>query len=254
MVDKGSGPPLVLIPGIQGRWEWMSPTIEALAVNHRVLSFSLTDTDHGESCFDAWVAGIDRLLDRAGVESATLVGVSFGGLVAIRYAAQRAARVSSLVLVSTPSPRWRLDPQSASYLKHPRLALPFLAVRSVRRLLPEIMAARPRWGLRLKLGAEYARRALQSPVSPAKMAQWVRTWMATDLVADCRQIAAPTTVITGERRLDRVVPIDGTLQLLELIPQAKHVVFAGTGHIGVVTRPDRFAALMGSALFARHAS
>ena len=32
----GSGPPLVLIPGIQGRWEYLRPAIDALGV---VLSF-----------------------------------------------------------------------------------------------------------------------------------------------------------------------------------------------------------------------
>ena len=31
MIDNGTVPSS-LIPGIQGRWEWMTPTIEALAV------------------------------------------------------------------------------------------------------------------------------------------------------------------------------------------------------------------------------
>ena len=31
MIDVGNGPPLVLIPGMQGRWEWMQPTVNALA-------------------------------------------------------------------------------------------------------------------------------------------------------------------------------------------------------------------------------
>ena len=31
MTDRGAGPPLVLVPGIQGRWEWMAPAVDALA-------------------------------------------------------------------------------------------------------------------------------------------------------------------------------------------------------------------------------
>jgi len=38
MVDVGSGPAIVLIPGIQGRWEWMRPSIRALAGKWRVLT------------------------------------------------------------------------------------------------------------------------------------------------------------------------------------------------------------------------
>jgi hypothetical protein len=31
VIDVGHGPPLVLVPGIQGRWEYLRPAIEALA-------------------------------------------------------------------------------------------------------------------------------------------------------------------------------------------------------------------------------
>ena len=43
IVDTGSGTPIVLIPGLQGRWEWMRPTVDALAKHHRVITFSLCD-------------------------------------------------------------------------------------------------------------------------------------------------------------------------------------------------------------------
>ena len=43
MIDRGSGTPVVLVPGIQGRWEWMRPAVDALAARCRVLTFSLCD-------------------------------------------------------------------------------------------------------------------------------------------------------------------------------------------------------------------
>ena len=49
MIDVGNGPPLVLIPGLQGRWEWMRPTVNALARTFRVLSFTLAG-DWGSRC------------------------------------------------------------------------------------------------------------------------------------------------------------------------------------------------------------
>ena len=40
VIDRGAGTPLVLIPGIQGRWEWMAPAVDALAARTRVLTGS----------------------------------------------------------------------------------------------------------------------------------------------------------------------------------------------------------------------
>jgi pimeloyl-ACP methyl ester carboxylesterase len=242
-MERGSGPPLVLIPGIQGRWEWMMPTIDALARTHRVLSFSLMDISGG-SAFQAWMAAIDRLLDRIGEPRATLVGASFGGLVAARYAAHRPERVAALVLVSSPAPGWRLDPESATYARRPRATLPFFAWRAIRRLTPEVIASFPTWRGRVQFAAAYAIRALRWPVSPRQMAAWVFEWMATDIAADCARITAPTLIVTGDSRLDRVVPVSSSLEYLTLIPGARHATLPGTGHVGLLAKPREFAALV----------
>ena len=41
IVEYGDGEPLVLVPGIQGRWEYMRPAIDALAPFFHVLTFAL---------------------------------------------------------------------------------------------------------------------------------------------------------------------------------------------------------------------
>jgi pimeloyl-ACP methyl ester carboxylesterase len=247
MIDTGSGPPLVLIPGIQGRWEWMAPAIKALSERHRVLSFSLDEAPHRRDVtgvFDGWIDGIDAMLDRAKEPRATIVGVSFGGLIAARYAARRPARTGALVLVSSPSPRHSLDKQSEAYLRHPRLALPLFAARACRRLLPETLSAQQTWGSRLRFLGSHVVRVLQTPIHPSRMAHWVRAWMATDIEADCRLVAVPTLVVTGEPHLDRVVPVTQSLDVVNYIKHAKHVVLDRTGHIGLVSRPAEFAALV----------
>jgi pimeloyl-ACP methyl ester carboxylesterase len=252
MTDRGQGPCIVLIPGIQGRWEWMRPAIDALSANARVLSFSLNEFEPdvglpgapGAETFDAWVRGTDALLDGAGVPRAAIAGVSFGGLIAFRYAAHRPDRTSRLLLVSAPPPRWEPDDRQRRYLRHPRLALPAFAAHGVTSLLPEILAARRTWRSRLSFGLFVGLRAVRYPVSPRRMARWVRAWMATDLEADCRRVAAPTLVITGEPHLDRQVPVSGTRLYLDLISGARHAELAATGHIGLVSRPREFAALV----------
>ena len=41
MFDRGSGPPLIVVPGVQGRWEWMQPALIALSRSCRTISYSL---------------------------------------------------------------------------------------------------------------------------------------------------------------------------------------------------------------------
>jgi pimeloyl-ACP methyl ester carboxylesterase len=242
-VDRGTGSPIVLLPGIQGRWEWMAPTIAALSRRHRVLSFSLNDVGE-RPLFERCVSHIDALLDRAGEREATILGVSFGGLIGVRYAARRPARARSLVLAAVPSPRATLEPRVMTAVSHPWLAFPLFAAGSLGRLTPEIVASHDSWLARLRFASRYAARAVQSPMSPSASASWVREWLATDLAADCCAIVAPTLVVTGEPGLDRVVPVTSTLQYVDLVPGAERRTLPRTGHLGFVTRPLEFAAIV----------
>jgi pimeloyl-ACP methyl ester carboxylesterase len=254
LVDVGRGAPIVLIPGIQGRWEWMAPTIRALSARHRVLSFSLDegpDRRNAADVFDGWVDAIDDILDRAHEPRAAICGVSFGGLIAARYAARRPDRTSALVMVSSPAPRARIDARSAAYLRHPRLALPLFAARACGRLGPETLAARLSWTSRARFLAGHLGRVARAPLYPSRMAHWVRAWMATDIEADCRRVTRPTLVVTGETALDRVVPVAQTLEVLDYIKGSTHVVLRRTGHIGVVSRPVEFSSLVTAFVDAR---
>lgn len=247
--------PIVVIPGIQGRWEWMRPAIDALVCRSPlgeggVWTFSLNEEGGTGDPFEQWMAAINGLIDRAGGAPVVLVGVSFGGLVAVRFAARHPDRVGALVLVSTPSPQMRLGPGDQGMVRRPITKLPVFAIRGVRRLAPEIFAAKDTWRERLAFAAAYGWQVLTHPVSPRQMARWVQAWQATDIASECARITAPTHLITGEPRLDRVVPVQSTLHYLTLIPGATFSRLSRTGHIGLISRPDDFSALVSEFLHA----
>lgn len=246
MVEFGAGPPLIVIPGIQGHWQWMTPALRALARRHRVLTFSLSEAGHDpSSLFDEWLGLVDALIARASSPRVPIVGVSFGGLIAVHAAARRADRVGALALVSTPAPRARLDAHARRCLAHPVLTLPLFAAGAVVHLLPEILAARATWAGRAAFASRYIRWPVTRPINPVRMAEWVHAWLAADLTAECDRIRAPTLLVTGEPALDRVVPVSSTLEYLRLVRGARHVTLEGTGHVGLVSRPDRFAEVIG---------
>jgi pimeloyl-ACP methyl ester carboxylesterase len=50
--------------------------------------------------------------------------------------------------------------------------------------------------------------------------------------------------VTGERALDHVVSVDDSVGYVPLIRGARGVVLERTGHLGSITRPDDFAAIV----------
>jgi pimeloyl-ACP methyl ester carboxylesterase len=61
-----------------------------------------------------------------------------------------------------------------------------------------------------------------------------------DVGPDCERITAPTLIVTGERGLDHVVPVDGSTAYVTRIRNAHAVVLERTGHLGTITRPEAF--------------
>lgn len=239
--DEGTGPAVVVIPGVQGRWEWMRPALRALARRCRTISYSLGSA----TTLEELAAQLDRVLEGRGIRCAAICGVSFGGLVALRYAASRRDRTTALVIVSSPSPSWHPSPRQARYLAKPWLSTPAFVATSPLRLWPEIRAAVASPIARARFTFAHASRILAAPVVPAAMAARLGLMAGEDFCADCARVAAPTLVITGEDALDRVVPAASTREYTRLIAGARYEMMDGTGHIGLVTQPERFARVVG---------
>jgi 3-oxoadipate enol-lactonase len=251
MFDEGKGPPLVVIPGVQGRWEWFRPGLLELSRHCRTISYSLCgDFRSGLKYdralgFDNYMRQLDGVLDRAGLDRAALCGISYGGFIAVRYAALRPDRVTAVALASSPGPGWTPNEQQRRYLARPWTSAPSFLMSSPGRLLPEICAAYDSWPERVNCAFRHAARALWHPMNPALMAERVAVQQAMDFEPDCCAVRAPTLVISGEDHLDRIVPADVTRRYQSLIPNARYEKLDRTGHLGVITRPRRFAELVG---------
>ena len=249
IVDVGAGPPLVLIPGVQGRWEWMRPGVEALSRHYRVLTFSLGDEPASgydfkvAEGFSNYVAQIEAVMDTAGVRTAIICGLSYGGLIAAAIAARHPDRTSALVLLSALPPRWQADSRARFYLRFPRLLFPLFALQSLR-LTREIRAARDTLFDGLAMSVTHGWNVVSHPTSPVRMARRVRFLEQLDLEVELSRLNVQTLIVTGEDRLDHVVPPMRTREYLKLWPQATSLTLTRTGHLGLITRPDELISML----------
>ena len=106
--DQGAGPAVLLIHGSSGDLGdfdgWMSTL---LAQHWRVVRIDLPGfglsgpVPNGNYSIDHMQSLIDGLMDELGIERFALVGTSYGGPVAFRYAATRTDRVTGLVIMNS---------------------------------------------------------------------------------------------------------------------------------------------------------
>ena len=252
IVERGQGVPVVLVPGIQGRWQYFEPAFDALARSCRAITFSLDGEPGAGRPFDR-AAGVDGLagqleavLDGLGLERAVLCGVSFGGLVALRFAATRPARTAGLILASTPGPGFHLRRRHEIYAKLPWLFGPVFFAEMPARVGQEVRAAIVSRRERMHFTWRQIRTFLKAPLSMSRMAARARL-IGGSQEAERRRLEAaairvPTLVLTGESLLDYVVPVEGTSEYVSLIRGAAGGCIERSGHLGCITRPEAFAA------------
>ena len=247
----GSGPPLIMIPGVDGHCTWLQPVLEELSRHFTVLTFSLWgERDSGHRFDDSRgleppLAQVDEALRHAGVERATLCGVSYGGWVALSYAARHPERVDALVLVSTPPPAFQPNARQTRYLGAPILSAPVFVLTAPGRVVPEIFDALPTWRERIRFGASQLVRVARTGMSPSRMAARMRIAKSVDFFEPCRRITMPTLVVTGQPGLDKVVPVEQTWKYLKLIQGSESLRLRG-GHVCTQTQPRAFAEAVAS--------
>jgi pimeloyl-ACP methyl ester carboxylesterase len=249
-IREGSGPPLVLIPGLQGRWEYLAPTLHALAATFTVTTFALCDEPGANGhfdplrAFDSYVAQVAEAVRQSGRDRAVICGVSFGGLIALSFAAAHPECTTALVLASTPGPGWRLLRRHLLYVRLPRLCGPLFLLEAPLRLGRELRATFPARADRRRFVAWHLRLLLSAPLSPSRMAARAERISTLDTAGLGGRVVAPTLLVTGEPALDYVVPTCSPGGYERLIRGARSIVLERTGHLGSITRPHVFAAIV----------
>ena len=186
---------------------------------------------------------VGALLDAAGVQTAALVGHSFGSLVALEAAARLPERISQLVLVGTAFPM-RVSPALLeASVSAPLKALEMVNVFSRSTLAPPPSALGPgTWvfGASMALG----RRVL---ASNTKVNVFYTGFKACDSYTHgleaMAQVTCPVLFVLGD--VDQMTPPKAARDLIKLAKNAKVVTLPGGLHQMNETPEEMLAALVG---------
>ncbi|GHG70978.1 alpha/beta hydrolase [Comamonas sp. JC664] len=211
----------------------------------------------------AQLADLERIRRLLGQERLTLVGHSFGALVAALYAAEWPERVEALVLVA-PAPlvtmpvdggdlftqvRTRLDASGqrelASWMKH-TFDFPARLEDDEARLAEHFAAFGPLY--RQALRREHPDARLPGAGTPGgylSLGLYLSLGRHHDWSDWLRRVRAHTLVLHGAQDLQ---PRSATERVVEALPHARLVELAGSGHFPFEEQPEVFAATVSAFL------
>jgi 3-oxoadipate enol-lactonase len=244
---SGSGPPLLLIMGMSGTaLHWGEPFLELLrrdfdviVYDHRGVGAS-TSLD-GPITIAQLAEDASGLLSALQLDSAHVLGISMGGMIAQELALAHPDQVRTLTLGCT----YCGGPQSVQTQPSVIQGLAAAMMSGDRE-----RALRSGWEINVSQtmvddADAYAafiaiseRRAVAVPVVMAQL----QACAAHDTSTRLGELTTPTLVVHGTE--DQLLPVDNGRQIASLIPGSKLEILDGVGHMFFWEQPERAAELL----------
>jgi pimeloyl-ACP methyl ester carboxylesterase/DNA-binding CsgD family transcriptional regulator len=239
----GRGPPLVKASNwlTHLEFDWESPVwwhwLEELGRRNTVIRYDprgcgMSDRDVGELSLERWVSDLETVIDAAGVERCSLLGISGGAANALAYSARNPDRVERIVAYGGwASGRFlRADEERREALgavMRTGWAAPTPAFRRLFTMLflPDGTPEQMRWYDELQLRSA-------SPEMAVRLYDALGQTDATELLP---LVAAPTLVIHA--RGDLVVPFKEGRRIAAAVPSARLITLDSRNHLLLAHEP-----------------
>jgi pimeloyl-ACP methyl ester carboxylesterase len=238
VVRMGEGEPIVLVPGLAGGWRLLTPLARTLARHHEVILTSLRGdrgllAGPGRETLRSYADDVADLIGALRLERPTVLGVSFGGAVALELTVAHPGSVGALAVQGAEA-RFH----TGLGAKIARRVLEHFPLPSNNRFVNQFFnllhGGRPEPG---PLPDFVVSRCWET--DQAVMAHRLRALETFDVSDRLGQIAVPTLVLAGTR--DVVVPLARQRALAEGIDGSRLQMLEGAGHIGFLTHREEVA-------------
>ncbi|QDV34333.1 alpha/beta fold hydrolase [Tautonia plasticadhaerens] len=232
VVRLGRGEPVVLVPGLAGGWKLLMPLARRLARRHEVHLVGLSgDGAILPRCSGVGVAdeakSLLQAIDRLGLERPGLVGVSYGGAVALELAVEAPGRFGSLVLSGAEAQFGRRWAATMARRVLERFPIPD-DNPFINQFFNLLHGGKPEPG---PLPDFVVRRIWET--DQGVIADRLRALESFDASDRLWRVEAPTLVLAGSK--DVVVPPDRQEALARSLSHSRFATIEGAGHLGFLS-------------------
>jgi len=247
-LEAGAGEPVIMLhgsgPGVSAMANWQH-NIGALSQRFRVLApdivgFGATKRpDDIVYSLRTWTDHVWAFLDAHDIEKAAIVGNSLGGRIALQMATDQPDRITKMVLMGAPGVGMTLTEGLAAL----RAYQP--SHDAMRDLLRNYFAVDPTMITDDLVAIRYEASVADGAYEEYRAMFFDPRHAGSELGITEEQVRAidtPALLVHG--REDKVVPMQVSVTMLGLLPNADLHVFSACGHWTQIERADEFSALV----------
>src|SRR3954469_6767259 len=237
VIRLGKGDPLVLVPGLAGSWKLVLPLARRLARHHEVITYGLRGDGLPSAGFmgpqrRAWdmaahADDLATLINHLGLECPAVLGVSFGGAIALQAAIDHPPLLGALIVLGAEARFRSTIGTSVARRVLERFPLP-ADNRFLNQFFNLLRGGKPDPGPLFDFVVERIWDTDQSI-----MAQRLAQLENFDVTERLWQVEAPTLVVAGSQGV--IGPAPRQKHLAQSIAGARFESIDGAGHIGFLT-------------------
>lgn len=253
---EGKGePPILLIAGGPGlAHDYFQPYFSRLAAHHRVIYYDAVGRGRSDSASAYSVArdvkDIEQLHKSLGLQSWSLLGHSYGGMVALAYALEHPKEVHRLILADT---HWSgADWQASNNALNARIQkenpkawknIQQLRARGLQSVGQEYQVPTSYYFYKVKNSEDVGVKLSLNPVVYYAIAGNDADFVlgpalaALDFRRSMKSLPMPVLVLGG--RHDQIVPAAETLAVKSYLPKAQVVFFEQSGHFPFIEETEK---------------
>jgi 3-oxoadipate enol-lactonase len=240
VLDKGSGPTVLCLHGIGSSSAAFEPQVAALSSELRLLAwdapgYAASDDLDPPLGLDGYADAAAAVLRDRGAGPAHVVGVSWGGVIALRLALRHPDLVRSLVLADSSRGSGQ-SPERATAMRERVRQLDEHGIDAFSRARgPRLVTEQAPTELVERVVA-----TMRDAVRLPGYGHAAESMAATDLTDELAAVDVPTLVLCGDG--DTVTGIAESQALAGGIPDAVFVTLRGAGHLANQESPEAFNA------------
>jgi len=249
-IDSGSGPPLIFLHGQASDLLNFDPAFSLFVAQYRVIAldypgFGKSDKPEISFSEEFLVGMLDKLFKTVNIESATLIGHSYGGYVAMVYGSARPEQVNSMVLISPAGIQKFNSFMSAAMRK--AFTVEAIMKTSMEKAMQNYHNSSANWSPEMETYAlrrvallkagndEYQRYA-------HAMVQAMELMLDTTVRDRIGTIDVPILLLWGQE--DSLIPLKVADEALKYIPDAQLETMENCGHFPMLEYPQEFHRLV----------
>lgn len=245
---QGEGKPMLMLNGIMMSTKSWEPFVKAFTNSNMLVRLDFIDQGQSDKLSNSeytqsiQVDIIESLLRELKIPKISIVGISYGGEVAILFAAKNPTKVDRLVLFNTTpytSPwlaqigyQWNAIGRLRDGATYYKATIPVI-------YSPSFYEHRLDW---MKKREQILIPIFSNPVFLDAMERLTNSAESYDARKDLASITAPTLIVAADE--DFLTPINNQKELHQQIKNSELVILPGVGHASMYEKPLLFVTLV----------